>query len=297
MTQGSEFRVGFAPITWNNEDLKDLRPPVPYGSVLDEIQAAGYAGTEVGDGFPSDPRELRAALDARGLALPSAWCGLDLVGAETRQRDLEHTRRICGYLAAAGASFVNLANQGTPERKAVAGFTEDPATPRLSPAGWDGLAQRVSEAAGIAREHGLQAAFHLHAGTWVETGEDLEQLLVRTDADLVRLCWDVGHALYGGIDPVAVVQQHPERIAYVHLKDLDGAVLEGLRRERAGFAEGIRRRVFAEVGRGRLDVPGLLAALRGIGYQGWLMVEQDSTWLEPIDSARASRAYLRALGV
>jgi inosose dehydratase len=55
--------------------------------------------------------------------------------------------------------------------------------------------------------------------------------------------------------------------------------------------------VFTELGRGRLDVPGLLAALKGIDYAGWLMVEQDSTWLAPAESARVSRAYLRRLGV
>jgi inosose dehydratase len=111
------------------------------------------------------------------------------------------------------------------------------------------------------------------------------------------LCWDVGHALYGGIDPLDVVRRHPERIAYLHLKDVDGEVLDGLRRDEASFETGIRRRVFTEVGRGRLDVPGLLSALREIGYAGWLMVEQDSSWLAPAASARASRAYLSSLGL
>ena len=113
----------------------------------------------------------------------------------------------------------------------------------------------------------------------------------------MKLCWDVGHAICGGVDPVAVVREHPERIAYIHLKDVDGAVLHGVRRDGVLFDDAVRRRVFTEVGRGELDVPGLIGALRDIGYDGWLMVEQDSTWLAPIDSARASRAYLRGLGL
>jgi inosose dehydratase len=155
----------------------------------------------------------------------------------------------------------------------------------------------VCQAAEIVREHGLQATFHAHVGTWVETGADLEALLARAPAPLVKLCLDVGHALYGGLDPLEVVRGHPERIAYVHLKDVDGEVLDGLRRDAADFETGIRRRVFTELGRGRLDVPGLLRALSEIGYAGWLMVEQDSTWLPPVESARASRAYLRGLGL
>ena len=62
-----------------------------------------------------------------------------------------------------------------------------------------------------------------------------------------------------------------------------------MRRDGVDFNDAVRRRVFTELGRGRLDVPGLLAALRDIGYDGWLMVEQDSTWLPP-PRARASAA-------
>lgn len=290
----SQFRLGFAPITWNNEDLgAELAPPVPFTTVLDEIAAAGYAATELGDGFPREPAVLRSALEARGLALPSAWCGLGLLDAPP-EADLEHTRRLCELLASAGASFVNLAHQGTPATLALAGRAQGRQMP---PDVWDRLAERAVAAAGIARGFGLQALFHVHAGTYVETDADMRELLRRVPADELKLCWDVGHALYGGIDPVAVVREYPERIAYLHLKDLDAGVLAGLRREGEGFLQGVRRRVFTELGRGVLDVPGLLAALRDVGYQGWLMVEQDSTWLAPAESARTSRAYLRSLGV
>jgi len=124
-----------------------------------------------------------------------------------------------------------------------------------------------------------------------------EQLLRRIPSDRLKLVWDVGHALYGGIDPVEVVRSHPDRIAYLHLKDVDSRVLAELRQERLGFDDGIRRRVFTELGRGLLDVPALLTALHDIHYDGWLMVEQDSTWLAPAESARTSRAYLRGLGL
>jgi inosose dehydratase len=290
----SDFEVGFAPITWNNEDLKDLRPPVAFTTVLDEIRAAGYAGTELGDGFPRQAAELKQALDERGLAMPSAWCGLTLLDGSS---DLEQTRRLCGLLAEVGASFVNLAHQGTPERRAWAGRAAEPGCPQPSGAEWDRLAERVSQAAEVARAAGLQAAFHLHVGTWIETQADLDELLRRTDASLMKLCWDVGHAVYAGIDPIEIIRRCPERIAYLHLKDVDGAVLDAVRAERAGFEAGIRRRVFTELGRGRLDLTGLLETLRAIGYAGWLMVEQDSTWLAPLDSARSSRAALRALGL
>jgi len=288
-------RLGFAPITWNNEDIADeLGAPVAFETVLDEIAAAGYSGTEVGSGFPSDPAVLRSAVRARGLVVTSAWCGLALL-EDSAATDLAHARDMCGLLAQLGASYVNLARQGPPERRAFAGRAAD--APRLSAQQWDGIADCVRGAAEIAREHGLQATFHPHVGTFVETRSELEALLERVPAPLLKLCWDVGHALYAGTDPVDVVRQHPQRIACLHVRDVNGDVLRELREHERGFEEGIRRRVFTELGRGLLDVPALLTALREIGYDGWLMVEQDSTWLAPANSAWTSREYLRQLGL
>jgi inosose dehydratase len=278
------MKLGFAPITWNNEDLRgELGPPVAYTTVLDEVASAGYVGTELGDGFPREPTMLRRALDQRGLRLPSAWCGLSLRAASQRD-DLEHARRLCGLLADTGATFVNLAHQAPPDA-----FTDAPT--------WDELASCVCQAAEVARAHGLQAAFHVHAGTWVESRADLDELLRRAPAPLLKLCWDVGHALVGGIDPIEVIRAYPERIAYVHLKDVDGDVLDAVRRDGASFRDAVRRRVFTQLGWGRLNVPGVLDALRSIGYDDWLMVEQDSSWLPPLESAQASRSYLRTLGL
>jgi inosose dehydratase len=291
------FSLGFAPITWNNEDLREeLGAPTAYSTVLDEVSASGYSATELGDGFPRDATTLRNALSARGLELPSAWCGLGFF-TTSLESDLAHTREIAGLLGTVGATFINLAHQSTPERMAIAGRADAPDAPRLSPAQWDDFAERVAQAAAVARDAGLQPLFHAHVGTWVETRAELEELLRRVPPRTLKLVWDVGHALYAGVDPIEMVRAHPDRIAYVHLKDVDGGVLETLRRERRGFADGIRQRVFTELGRGLLDVSALLAALREINYSGWLMVEQDSTWLAPAESARVSRDYLRSFGL
>lgn len=291
------MQLGFGPITWNNEDLADDRVPVHYEQVLDEIRASGFAGTELGDGFPRDAGRLRAALESRGLAMPSAWCGLDLLDAACEASDLEHVAALARLVRATGGQYLNLAHQGTPERRAQAGRAGDPETPRLGAEQWRELALRCAAAGRVAREHGLRAAFHPHAGTYVETFEEVEELGRRVDPDLLGWCFDTGHALYGGIDPVDFIRRHGPRIVHVHLKDVDGAVLDRLRAARAGWEQGLRSYVFAELGDGLLDLAGVVAALRQIGYEGWLIVEQDTTPLEPIDAARRARAALRALGL
>ncbi len=39
----------------------------------------------------------------------------------------------------------------------------------------------------------------------------------------VGLCVDTGHLAVGGADPVALTARHPDRVAHVHLKDVDAA--------------------------------------------------------------------------
>src|SRR5205823_141791 len=228
------LKPGFSPITWNNEDLPDLRPHIPYERVLGEVRAAGFEGTELGAGFPRDPETLRAALRHCGLELTSAWCGLDLVGEDSEASDLDCVRRLAELVAAVGGSFVNLAHRGTPARLASAGRANDACVSRLRPVEWERVAARCLAAGRIARAHGVQAVFHQHVGTYVETVDEVEELARRVDPALVGWCFDAGHAIYAGIDPVDFIRRQGDRIRYVHLKDVDPAVLARLRAEGAG---------------------------------------------------------------
>jgi inosose dehydratase len=70
--------------------------------------------------------------------------------------------------------------------------------------------------------------------------------------------------------------------------------------ELSGMWPAIRERIFTELGNGVLDLNGVVAALDGIGYDGWIMVEQDSSWLPPAEAAeiggRALRSALARVG-
>lgn len=290
-------RTGFSPITFNNEDLAGSRPPVPFETVLDRVSALGYAGTERGAYFPEDPEVARAACDQRGLTLIGAWCGLALATEGSEEADLAHARAIAGYVARAGGRYVNLAHSGTPERRRASGSVDASGAPKLDQAGWQRVADRVNRAGEICHAVGVEATFHPHAGTWIETRGEIDQLMRLTDPALVNLCFDVGHALVGGMDPVQTILDHRERVRYVHVKDVSPAGLAELARERYGFEEALERCVFTELGRGLLDLPALARTLDAIGYSGWLMVEQDTSKLAPEEAAAVARAALEGVGL
>jgi inosose dehydratase len=143
--------------------------------------------------------------------------------------------------------------------------------------------------------------FHPHAATWIETSDEVDRLAGALEGSAAGLCLDVGHFLVGGGDPVAAIEQHGSQIRHIHLKDVDAGVLEGLRAgEMPSFSDAIRARIFTELGNGALDLSSVLRQLASSGYQGWLMVEQDSTWLAPAEAAgiglRVLRFAMRELG-
>src|SRR4029079_16136783 len=142
---------------------------------------------------------------------------------------------------------------------------------------------------------GRRAAFHPQAGTFIETSAEVDRLVAGLDSSVIGICLDVGHYTVGGGDPVAAMRDLGDRVTHIHLKDVDPVVLEGLR---AGSIPGqnaaVRARLFTELGAGIVDLGGVLAVAAARDYDGWLMVEQDSTWGPPSESAAIGRRVLAA---
>lgn len=297
------IRVASAPVSWGI--FENQKPPAeyPFPRVMDEIAAAGYAGTELGPyGFyPTEAATLRTELDRRGLTLCSAFVAMHW-GDRQRHRDgLAHVERSAALLGALGCRLLILSDEITPERSAVAGRVGWQSTSDWTNEQWLSAAGALREAVKLCLGHGLRVAFHPHVGTHVETPAEVERLLGEFGGEL-GLCLDTGHCFYGGGDPLDTLQRHRPRVLCLHLKDVSPAQLELARRNGWDFYEAVRHGVFARLGKGGVDLPGVVRILLDWGFTGWVVVEQDV--LEggqgadsPLANARAGYAYLKRLGV
>ncbi len=293
-----KIKVGNAPVSWGVMEVADWGEQIPYRQVLDEIAEAGYAGTELGPYgyFPTEPNQLLPELSARGLQLVASFVPVPLAHAERHEAGYQEAMKVAQLLAQSGARLIVLADEMSEARMAASGRVDE-ARDGMSEAQWAGAAQILGRIGAACSELGLSAVFHHHAGTFVETPQEIARLCASTDPDLLGLCLDTGHYFFGGGDPVEAVRLYGSRIRHLHLKDVKLPVLEAARRDGVGFLEAVRRGVFCELGAGAVDLKQVIGDMTAGGYSDWAIVEQDvdtrSADVKPFESARRSRQYLR----
>lgn len=297
------FVVGNAPCSWGTiENTGGER--LNYAQMLDELAAAGFKATELGDwGFmPTDPEKLREEMERRGLELTGSWVTVRLYDEAYHQAGVERALKVAALLreVAGPNCTINIGDDhsSVPERFDNTGRIKP--EHGLDAAGWATYIKginRVAEA--VKAETGLRSALHTHASTYVETPEEIDTFLSLTDPDLVGMVYDTGHYMLGGGDPVEAVYKYAERIWLVHFKDFNPLVLEEAKAKHWNYHEMIAAGIFSELGTGAVDFPRVLKAMQEIGYKGPIIVEQDVLpgMGSPAENAKRNRQYLRSIGV
>ena len=301
--------VANAPVSYGAFELTvGIDPNVPDGlHVLDEVAGAGYAGIDLGPvGYLGADAELGERLAARHLGLAGAYLELPYADHEALQRAVPGLDEMLDLFDAVAPSRQGppprptLADAGSEARRKQPGRAAVDRGVGLDADAWRRFADGLAGIVIRCRDRGYEPTFHHETGTYVEAPWEIERVLELTD---VGLCLDTGHLLLGGGDPVAAVGDWGPRINQVHLKDARRSVIAEIVADAAPATEIWSREAFPALGDGDLDADGVLGALRGIGYSGWLVVEQDTLpkTRERFERAaadqRANRAFLARRGL
>lgn len=107
--------------------------------------------------------------------------------------------------------------------------------------------------------------------------------------------FDPSHLIWQGLDPVKLINEFPDRIFHVHMKDasttLDGtnSILGG----HLSFGDHRRGWDFRSPGRGEVDFESIIRALNRIQYTGPLSVEWEDSAMDREHGAREAAEYVQ----
>ncbi|MEV6328460.1 sugar phosphate isomerase/epimerase [Streptomyces sp. NPDC051909] len=295
----SRIRVGSAPDSWGVWFPDDPRQ-VAWQRFLDEVAGAGYEWIELGPyGYlPTDPGLLAEETGSRGLRVSAAtvFTGLHH-GPAVWERTWAHVAENAALAQAMGAEHLVV----------IPSFWRDDRTGEvledraLTAEQWrqlTGLTERLGHE--VRERYGLRIVVHPHADTHLDSEENVTRLLDATDPDLVALCLDTGHYAYCGGDSVKLIETYGERIGYLHLKQVDPAVLARVVAEELPFGPAVAQGVMCEPPAGVPALEPVLDAARALDVDLFAIVEQDMYPCEPdtpYPIAERTRRFLRSCGV
>jgi inosose dehydratase len=290
------FRIGIAPISWVNDDIPGLGDHYTQDQVLSEMASLGYISTEMGRLFMQDPPGLKAKLEQYGIQLASKFVGTLFSDANRLEEELQSFGKWVKYLKEMGCEHVIACEMGGSMHWDPRRSPEDTDIQKLTEKEWESLVEGLHRAARICQESGMKLVYHFHAGTVVETAEEIDRLMALTDPDLVHLLYDTGHALYGGYDPLELLKKYYDRIPYVHFKDVRRDVLEYVRKENIDFRTAVLKGLFTVPGDGCIDFAPIIKELIERNYNGWVIVEaeQDPAIANPYKYAKMAKEYIDA---
>lgn len=292
-------QFGCAPINWTNDDLPSLGGELTYQQCLSEMALAGYKGSEGGCKYPTDFDTLKKALDLRGLQICNMWFSSFFTTFEN-ERTYEAFEQHMEFTYGLGARVIGVGECGV----TVHGQEQTPLfanCPVLSEEQMDNLAAGLNELGRRAQTKGMKLGFHPHIGTGIQSLEEIDRLMEKTDPALVGLLFDTGHSTIAGEDAVEILRKYINRVVHVHVKDVRSTVLEQVKNEGHSFLWGVKNGMFTVPGDGDcVNWEEVFQILKTSNYNGWIVVEaeQDPAKADPLEYAQKARRFMREqLGV
>lgn len=248
----------------------------------------GYEGIEImadtPHAFPPDLTNLdidsiRGALERYNLAVSNinafmlhaigdtwhpSWIERDL---SQRRKRINHTGNCIDLAAKLGVSTIST----------------EPGGPLLENMTYDEgntiFRQGLLEIKEQARETGVRVLIEPEPDLLIENSSQFVEFFKGLDADIFGLNFDIGHFFCVNEDPAELVAELQDYIYHFHLEDIAAS----------------RKHHHLMPGEGAIDLPGVLKAIKGINYQGFVTVELYPYEDRPVDAARKALAYIQRL--
>lgn len=264
----ASIRFGYAAITWNGNDRQ----------AIEDVAACGYQGIQLRssalEAFGDRPAALKELLDRHHLAMVAFSSGNMEIDPAAERENLESHLKKARFTRDLGGKFLQLTD-ARPKRAVVA-------------ADYKRMGHLLTELGKRTADLGVTVSYHNHMNNLGERPEEVRAVLESSDPKFVKFQLDTAHFQQGGGNPAAAVREYADRLSFLHIKDLEAPVP-------GATGDTSRSYRFVELGRGKVDLKAVFAALDAVGYKGWAVVELDEVpdnARTPKESALISRAFI-----
>lgn len=221
--------------------------------------------------FADDVPAIKQVTTDAGLDMPS-------VGSYVKCHDLDRVDYTLGAVAALGVRQVRISMPGYDDQQTHSGQ-------------WDTAHKDYAEVERLAARHGVRALVEVHHGTLTFSPHAAKAFVADFDPQHVGVIHDVGNMVHEGWTPYRLgFEVLGEHLAHVHVKNgawhADGTRPDGSTAWKAGWAP---------MREGQADFAALFAALRTVGYDGWVSVEDFSEKLPLAERIRDNLDLLRTV--
>ena len=261
-----EIHFGYASITWNENDRQ----------AIEDIAALGFSGIQLRSNVLKEftsAEELRDLLEKHHLkmvALSSGGVNIDpAVEQEEIARHTEHAK----FVRDVGGSYLQVTDERPRDRA-------------ITSADYTRLGKLLTEIGKRTADLGVSLGYHNHMGTLGQRPKEVDMILEAADPRYAKLELDVAHYFQGGGDPAKAIERYQDRLLFLHIKDVES--LPNAENPKHDYR-------FVELGRGRVDLPGVFDALHKVNFRGWGIVELDAVpdkSRTPKECAEISKKYL-----
>lgn len=266
----ARIQFGYAAITWGGNDAQ----------AIDEVATLGFRGIQLRASavatWGSRPAELKALLAERRLSLVALSSGVVQLDPAAEAENMALHLRHAQFLRDAGGTFLQVVDQRPPGRAPEA-------------ADFRRMGGLLAELGRRTTDLGIRLSYHNHMGNLGQAPEEVARVLEAADPRHVQLQLDVAHWRQAGGDPVQAIHDYAGRMTFLHIKDLESPI--------PGREPGTYR--FVELGRGKVDVRAVFAALEATNYEGWAVVELDRVpdpAGTPMESGLVAKRFIEGLG-
>jgi sugar phosphate isomerase/epimerase len=238
--------------------------PKDYQATLNQLGSAGYKEVEAAGYFDKTAADFGNALQKAGLKCISTHHALTQLKAQFNQ--------LIEYGQALGLEYIICSWAGV--------HRDSSRTGELNLDDWRYVADQFNSIGAKVKTAGMTFGYHNHT---VEFGREngtvfFDELLKRTDPNLVHFEMDCGWVVAGGHNPVEYLSKFPERFPLLHVKDL------------VKLPDGKWRNVV--MGKGSIDYKPIFQAATGLKHY---FIEQEEFEGDPMTELREDADYMRKM--